>query len=128
MLDNVDVRLGRLLGPYDRWWKRSNPADQLEVKEAVLTYAVPLIERVSSPEGMRDYLESKIASRWGGTLGQKQDLAILHWRLGDRERGPELLAEQPRRVQEHERAMAVIEGIIRLCRDGDPSAFEAKPS
>jgi hypothetical protein len=128
LLDNVDERLNGLMGRNSSSWKRSNPADQLEICEAIVTYAVPLIERVSSPEGMRDYLESKIASRWGGTLGQEQDLAILHWRLGNRDRGPELLAEQPRRVREHERAMAVVEGILRLCREGDPSVFEAKPS
>ena len=128
LLDNVDERLNSLMGRSNSSWKRSNLTDQMEVKEAVRTHAVPLIERVSSPEGMRDYLEGKIASRWGGTLGEEQDLAILHWRLGNRERGAELLAEQPRRVREHQRAMAIVGGILRLCREGDPSVFEAKPS
>ena len=128
LLGNVDERLNTLMGRSNSYWKRSNPVDQLEIKEAVRTHALALFERVRSPEGMRDYLESKIASRWGGTLGQEQDLAILHWRLGNRERGAELLAEQPRRVREHQRAMAIVGGILRLCREGDPSVFEAKPS
>jgi len=127
VLDNVEKNLGHLMGPYVDDWERSDPRAQTAAVEAIAGHAIPFIERVSSREGMRDYLEEFLGNsrgvRWGTGAKIRWDLAVIHLWLGNPQRGCDLLDDPPRRFREGEHSGPVIETIRRMCCEA-----AAKPS